>query len=89
MKERFARGGSLWIIGRIGILIVFGILPLVRLCDRIKTKPLDEAHRNCMHFYEEAGRYPVLSEGWNTNRALGDYWLGEAKKLHRQIYGRD
>lgn len=83
----FRRHGPLWIAGRVGILVVFGIMPLMRACDRIKTSPLRGAHQKCMAAYAECNKYPVASEAWNTNKAAGDYWLGEAQKLRVKYYG--
>jgi hypothetical protein len=81
------RGGSLWIIGRVGILIVFVVMPMMRICQKVKYDPVNEAHRKCMKAYDECNKYPVLSDGWNTNKAAGDFWCGEAQRLRKEIRG--
>jgi hypothetical protein len=82
------RHGWLWIFGRIGILIVFGIMPLIRIRERVRTAPLREAYRKSIAAYDETWKYPTLSEGWNTNKAAGDYWLGEGNRLSKKLYGK-
>ncbi len=90
-KSPFSRGGSMWIVGRLGILIVFGILPLMRSCEKVKTEPLqrafDEASDKFFAAYKEADKYPVLSDGWNTNKEIGDRWLSEQHRLYVKMYG--
>jgi len=81
------RQERMWLISRGLILIVFVAMPLMRMRDRIKYAPLDAAHKKCMAAYDEAKKYPVLSEGWNTNVAAGNYWHEEGKRLYVELYG--
>ena len=64
---------------RVAILIVFGVIVHVALL--VKSIPARVAHEKCMAAYAECYKYPVASEAWNTNKAAGDYWLGEAQRL--------
>lgn len=88
MNRPFRRHGPLWIFGRVGILIVFGIMPLMRACDRIKKAPLHEAQSKCTAAYNEMFKYPVLSDAWNSNKAIGDQWESESERLFEKFYGK-
>lgn len=78
----------MWIIGRVGILAVFGIMPLMHSCDRIKTAPLRKAQREMLEAYDETYKYPVLSIAWESNRARADKLQAESSKLYEKFYGK-
>ncbi len=68
---RHHRGGTLWIIGRIGILVCFGILPLLSMCERVKSRQrysefwiiMNEAHNsNEFGEWEQAGKWLDLAD---------------------------
>jgi hypothetical protein len=87
---RAGRGSPLWLIGRLGILLVFGIMPIMRVCERMKMHKADtmfDAYHKTHAAYEETIKYPVGSEGWNTNEAAFHYWHAIADKERQRIYG--
>ncbi len=62
----------------------------MRVRERQRAAPIrasmNEAFDKCFASYDEACKYPVLSDAWNTNKAAGDYWLGEGQKLLKIVY---
>lgn len=88
---RTHRGSGLWIAGRIGILICFVVMPMIRIHHRVRYRvqnaPVNDAFDKCFAAYDEAKKYPALSEGFRTNQELGNYWLGIASSNMDRIYG--
>lgn len=39
------RHGTLWIIGRVGILIAFGIMPLIQIYSRVKWAKFNQYYQ--------------------------------------------
>ncbi len=73
-----SRGSTLWVIGRIGILICFGILPLFNVFDRAKYRM--ESQRRVKR---SEPFWSFLDEAKNA-REFGDLeeahkWLDEAE----------
>ncbi len=59
----------------------------MRMCRQVKTRPMHEAFDKSAASHREADKYPVLSDGWNTNIAAANYWGAEGQRLYRKFYG--
>ncbi len=93
----------MWLVGRLGILVVFGVFPIMRACDRVRHAPLTEAQRHtteCGHkvfaAFDETHRHPVNSALWQSNFAVAQFWmsnhthcLSNEQRLYKEFYGKD
>lgn len=77
----------MWLAGRLGILVCFGIVPLFRIHHRIQTQPMNDAFDKCFSAFYESRKYPVGSDGWTTNVAIATYWQSNAHQFFVKIYG--
>lgn len=81
--------GPLWIAGRVGILIVFGIMPIFRISTAFKWRTYDEQHVECMRCYDIAEKYlysgnMVAFERWKSK---GDAWCGKNHGEYQRLTG--
>lgn len=79
------RHGFFWIIGRFGILIVFGIIPLQRSCFRVNNHAFYEHADKSREAYQNADKSPVLSSNWNYWRAIGDKECGLMEEEYKKM----
>lgn len=84
---RSHRGSLAWIIGRVGILLVFVIMPLQKSCHRIKSAPGREAYAKTFIYYNEMYKHPVGSEAWHSNFTLAKQWGAIGHSNYVRIYG--
>lgn len=47
----YMRKGKLWLIGRVGILICFGVMPIVRIRQQVKWAEFNRYSDNCHQAY--------------------------------------
>lgn len=64
----------MWIVGRIGILVCFGILPMMHACQRVRLAPAHDSFAKSFAAFAEMNKYPVSSPAWNSNFAVAKYW---------------
>jgi hypothetical protein len=94
MREK----SGLWIAGRIGILLVFGIMMPMQTCSRIKMRHDIEINMHkwdvfhdyagkCDAAYSRAEKEPVSSPEWNRDVAEGNMWLGKMQQEKKHIEG--
>lgn len=72
----FGRRDKIWIISRIGILICFGIMPLMTIHERLKWVKYDEYDAK---FWQCATNHDLEGE---------NYWLQKSHEEFTRITGR-
>lgn len=78
------RGDRLWIAGRIGILLCFGIVPIVRICSRANNPP---------PAYDEFGYVRYCSRKFDqcmakTNLGCAVRWLDKGNMEFFRVTGQ-
>lgn len=65
-------------------------MPLMETCNRVvyrvKIQPFNESHEKATAYYGLVNTLPVLSEAWESNFAIANYWNSNADWHYKQIY---
>lgn len=75
-SSKYGRGSPLWIVGRIGILVVFGIMPLTRISHHAHTS---YDFQKWDKFYEYSAQFDAAAS--NEDIPAMTLWLD---KMHAE-----